>query len=144
MMPDKVAVALNLRDPQGMAFDATLPTGHVVLMDAGEDHGGQNLGPRPMHVMLISLAGCTGMDVISFLRKMRQPVTGYQVKVEGTRRDDDPKIYTNITITHVVTGDVAEDKLKKAIDMSSETYCSAQAMLREVADIEVKWEIVKP
>ena len=143
-MPDKVAVELNLRDSAGMAFDAMLPTGHVVVMDAGEDHGGQNLGPRPMHVMLIALAGCTGMDVISFLRKMRQPVVGYQVKVEGIRRDEDPKVYTSLIITHVVTGDVSEGKLKKAIDMSSETYCSAQAMLREVADIEVKWEIVKP
>jgi putative redox protein len=142
-MPENVAVELNLKDLEGMAFDAALPTGHTIVLDASQDHGGENLGPRPMHVMLVALAGCTGMDVISFLRKMRQNVTGYQVKVEGIRRDEDPKIYTSITITHVVSGDVEESKLKRAVDLSSETYCSAQAMLRAVAEIDVKWEIVK-
>ena len=71
-MPENVAVELTLKDLEGMAFDAALPTGHTIVLDASQDHGGENLGPRPMHVMLVALAGCTGMDVISFLRKMRQ------------------------------------------------------------------------
>jgi len=127
-----------------MAFEAAFNTGHTIVMDAGEDHGGQNLGPRPMHVLLVALGGCTGMDVISFLRKMRQPVEAYEVRVDGDRADDDPKVYTSITIRHIVTGDVDEARLAHAIELSEDKYCSASAMLGEVADIKVEWEIRKP
>lgn len=140
-MPDTVDVGLELQDLDGMAFDATLPTGHHVVMDAGEDHGGQDLGPRPMHVMLVALAGCTAMDVISFLRKMRQPVKGYRVEVSGIRAEEDPKVYTHITIKHIVTGDVEPDRLARAIELSDTKYCSAQAMLRDVAKIETSFEV---
>lgn len=144
MPSEPISVSVQLRDIEGMAFDANLPTGHSFVLDAGEDHGGQNLGARPMHVLLVSLAGCTGMDVISFLRKMRQPVEGYEVRVEGVRRDEDPKVYTHIKIRHIITGDVKEDRLARAVQLSEETYCSASAMLREVAEITTEWEVVRP
>jgi len=140
-MADRVDVGLTLQDIDGMAFDAVFPTEHHVVMDAGADHGGENLGPRPMHVLLAGLAGCTAMDVISFLRKMRQPVEGYRVEVSGLRAEEDPKVYTHITIKHIVTGDVDEARLGHAIELSSSKYCSAQAMLREVARIETSYEV---
>jgi putative redox protein len=140
-MADTIDVGLTLQDAAGMAFDAELPTGHHVLLDAGEDHGGQDLGPRPMHMMLVSLAGCTAMDVISFLRKMRQPVEGYRVEVSGVRAEEDPKVYTHITIKHIAIGDVEEGRLARAVELSATKYCSAQAMLRQAAEIEVSFEV---
>ncbi len=140
-MADTIDVSLELQDAAGMAFDVELPTGHHVLMDAGEDHGGQDLGPRPMHMLLASLAGCTAMDVISFLRKMRQPVEGYRVEVSGLRAEEDPKVYTHVTIKHIVIGDVDEGRLARAVELSATKYCSAQAMFRHTAEIEVTSEV---
>jgi len=142
-MGEKVSLGVELLDVDAMAFRAALPTGQQVVLDAGEDHGGRNLGARPMHLLLVGLAGCTGMDVISFLRKMRQPVTGYRLEVEGERAEDHPKVFTHIKVRHIVTGDVAEDRLAKAVELSETKYCSANAMLKAVAQIETTWEIVR-
>ncbi len=140
-MGEKVSLAVDLLDLDGMAFRAALPTGHEIVLDAGEHHGGRNLGARPMHLLLVGLAGCTGMDVISFLRKMRQSVTGYQIEVEGERAEDHPKVFTHIQVRHIVTGDVKEDRLAKAVELSESMYCSANAMLKAVARVETTWEI---
>jgi putative redox protein len=140
-MGETVNVGVDLLDLEGMAFAATLPTGQELVMDAGEDHGGRNRGARPMHLLLVGLAGCTAMDVISFLRKMRQPVTGYRVEVEGERAEDFPKVFTRIQVRHIVTGAVEEAKLAKAVELSESKYCSANAMLKAVADIETTWEL---
>jgi putative redox protein len=94
-----------------------------------------------MHLLLVGLAGCTAMDVISFLRKMRQPVTGYRVEVEGERAEDFPKVFTRIQVRHIMTGAVEEAKLAKAVELSESKYCSANAMLKAVADIETTWEL---
>jgi putative redox protein len=140
-MGEKVSVDVELLDTEGMSFRAALPTGHEIVMDAGEDFGGRNLGARPMQLLLVGLAGCTGMDVISFLRKMRQPVEGYRLVVEGERAQEHPKVFTHIRVRHIVTGDVAEDRLAKAVGLSETTYCSAHAMLKAVAKIETTWEV---
>jgi len=140
-MGETANVSVDLLDVGGMAFRAALPTGQEIVMDAGEDHGGRNLGARPMHLLLVGLAGCTGMDVISFLRKMRQSVTGYRIEVEGERAEDYPKVFTHIKVRHVVTGDVEENRLAKAVELSETKYCSANAMLKAVAAIETTWEV---
>jgi putative redox protein len=140
-MAENVAIKLNLTDVAGMAFEGETPTGHKVLLDAGEEVGGRNLGPRPMELLLVSLGSCTGMDVISILRKMRQPVTGYQIEVIGERAEEDPKKYLRITIKHIITGAVAADKLAHAIELSDQTYCSVAATLRGVAEIISSYEI---
>ncbi|MBM3500625.1 MAG: OsmC family protein [Armatimonadetes bacterium] len=140
-MGETVKVDASLLDLDGMAFRAALPTGQELVMDAGEDHGGRNLGARPMHLLLAGLAGCTGMDVISFLRKMRQPVKGYRIEVEGERAEDYPKVFTHIRVRHIVTGDVDEERLAKAVELSESRYCSANAMLKAVAEIETTWEV---
>jgi putative redox protein len=110
-------------------------------MDAAEESGGQNLGARPLQLLLVGLAGCTGMDVVSFLRKMRQPVEGYRIEVEGERAEDHPKVFTHIHLRHIVVGRVAEDRLAKAVELSEAKYCSAHAMLRSVARITTTWEV---
>ncbi len=126
---------------EDMRFGATTGSGHEFVMDASADHGGQNAGPRPMELLLVGLTGCTGMDVISILRKMRQPVTGYRVRVTGERAETDPHVYTHIVIEHILQGDLDEKKLAHAVELSDTKYCSAAAMLRAVAKMEVRWTI---
>jgi putative redox protein len=124
-----------------MAFEGETPTGRKVLLDAAEEVGGQDLGPRPVHLLLVCLGACTGMDVISILRKMRQPVTDYQIEVSGERAEEHPKKYLRITIKHIIIGAVAADKLARAIELSDQTYCSVSANLRGVTEIISQYEI---
>lgn len=140
-MAENVAVKLNLTDLAGMAFEGETPSGHKVLLDAAEAVGGHNLGPRPAHLLLVCLGSCTGMDVISVLRKMRQPVTGYQIEVSGERAEEHPQKYLRIKIKHIITGGVEADKLAHAIELSDQTYCSVAATLRGVAEITSEYEI---
>src|SRR5690348_4422979 len=87
-----------------LRFDVESGSGHHVALDAAEGAGGQNAGFRPMEMLLIGLAGCTGMDVISILRKKRQHVTSYEVHVQGIRAEDHPMIFVEITVEHIITG----------------------------------------
>src|SRR5947209_6799189 len=94
-MPDAIS---------GMAFLATSPTQHTIIIDTGPESGGANSGTEPMSLMLLSLGACTGMDVISILRKKRQVVTGYTVNVYANQAREHPMVYTEIMVEHVVTG----------------------------------------
>ena len=142
-MPGKVS-SVDLRWTGDMEFMALTSTGHTLILDAGIDFGGRNRGPRPIELLVVGLAGCTAMDVISFLKKMRQDVVAYEVRLVGTRREEDPQIYTDITIEHVVTGTVDEDRLKKAIALSKDKYCTALAMMSPPADVKITYKIIKP
>lgn len=128
---------------EDLRFNATTGTGHEIVLDADPEFGGQNAGPRPIELLLAGNAACTGMDVISILRKMRQPVEGYRVRVTGERRDADPRIFTRIVIEHILRGDLDEEKVAHAVQLSEEKYCSVSAMLRGVAQIEATWRIEK-
>jgi len=126
----------------GMAFEGMTSTGHTVTLDAGEDVGGENRGFRPLSLLLVGLAGCTAMDVISILRKKRQEVTGFQVLVEAKRASDHPKVYTDIVLEYVVRGrDINERAVARAIELSQTKYCSASAMLGKVAQITSRYRI---
>lgn len=126
-----------------MAFDATSTSGHTVKLDSAEDVGGRNLGFRPMELIAMGLGGCTGMDVISILRKMQQQVSSYQVKVEGVRADEHPKVYTDLTVEHVVTGtNIAEKSVRRAVELSATKYCPASAMLSKAAKVSHRYRIV--
>jgi putative redox protein len=95
-----------------------------------------------MEYLLAGLGGCTGMDTISILRKMRQDVTDYRIEVEGVKADEHPKVYTEISIRHIVTGNnLSEDRVRHAVDLSEEKYCSAMAMLRQAAAISTVVEV---
>ena len=114
----------------GLGFDAHTRSGHVVPMDATPELGGQEHGARPMELLLAGLAGCTGIDVISMLRKMRQDVTSYQVRVRDRRADEHPKRFVEIVVEHVVRGPALDEAaVERAVRLSAEKYCPASAAL---------------
>lgn len=112
-------------------------SGHVVVMDGPPDHGGRNLGVRPMEALLIGLGGCTSFDVMSILKKSRQAVESCEAFLEAERAESEPKVFTKIHIRFVVKGrDLKEAQVKRAIELSAEKYCSASIML-ERAGVEI-------
>jgi len=128
----------------GMRFVAESGSGHHVTLDADEHGGGQNAGFRPMELLLAGLAGCTGMDVISILRKKRQQVTAYEVHVTGRRAEDHPMVFVEISVEHVVTGHhLQAEAVARAIELSEERYCGAGAMLGKVARLTHTYRIVE-
>ncbi|MEZ4515869.1 MAG: OsmC family protein [Chloroflexota bacterium] len=128
----------------GMRFVATADSGHQVIMDSDGSVGGTDTGSRPMELIAMGLGGCTAMDVISILRKKRQDVTGFEVKVHGDRAEEHPKVFTNIVIEYVLTGhDIDPAAVERAIQLSAERYCPAQAMLNQVVPLELTYRIIE-
>jgi len=107
-------------------------SGHEIVMDGPPDHGGKNLGPRPMEMLLLGLGGCTSFDVMSILQKSRQNVSDCHAEIEADRADEVPSVFTNIRIHFIVTGENLKDSLvKRAVSLSAEKYCSASIMLEK-------------
>jgi len=128
----------------GMRFEVEAGSGHHVTLDAAEHGGGENLGFRPMELLLVGLAGCTGMDVISILRKKREPVTAYEVHVTGVRAEEHPMVFVEITVQHIVTGHhIQPEAVARAIQLSEERYCGAGAMLGKVAHLTHTYRVVE-
>jgi putative redox protein len=128
----------------GMCFEVESGSGHHVTLDADVQGGGQDAGFRPIEMLLVGLAGCTGMDVISILRKKRQDVTGYQVYVRGVRAETHPMVFVEITVEHIVTGHAVQpEAVARAIQLSEERYCGAGAMLGKVAHLTHTYRIVE-
>lgn len=126
----------------GMRFVAIPESGHAVIMDSSEDKGGLDSGPRPMELLLISLAGCTGMDVIYILKKMRVQVQGFELKIDAERRREHPRYYSKVHVKYVFYGkDIPEDKVKQAIELSQHKYCSVSATMRAVGELTYSFEI---
>jgi putative redox protein len=126
---------------EGMHFVGEVD-GFSVDLDADEGVGGQNAGASPMHLLLLSLAGCTAMDVASILRKKRQQVTGLVVEVQGKQRSDHPKVYESVEVLYRVRGRGVDPKaVERAIDLSQTRYCPVIAMLGETARITSSYEI---
>lgn len=129
---------------KGMSFDVKTGSGHHILLDASEQNGGGDSGPRPMEMLLVALASCAGMDILSILRKKRQDITGYEVNVFGERTEEHPRVFTNITVEHVFTGRaIKPDAVQRAIDLTEERYCGASAMLRTAAQLIHTFRIVE-
>ena len=129
---------------EDMAFTAEAGSGHTVMLDAAEHGGGHDLGFRPMELLLAGLSGCTAMDVISILRKKRQDVTDYEVRVHGERAEDHPMVFTDITVEHIITGHhINEEAVARAIELSETKYCGAGAMLRKTAHLKHSYRIVE-
>jgi putative redox protein len=112
-----------------MAFTGTTPSGHELRMDAAPEVGGQNSGARPTELLLYSLAGCTGIDIVMILKKMRLELTGFAMDVEGTRADTEPKKFTDFHIHYIVEGNLPEEKVVRAIQLSKDKYCSVSHSL---------------
>jgi len=118
-----------------MQFVARSDSGHAIVMDASEEVGGHNTGPRPMEVMLMGILGCTAMDVISILKKKRQPITGLKIFATTERNPEHPKYYTKIHLEYVAYGDVELEALERSAQLSEEKYCSAIATVRGKAEV---------
>lgn len=127
---------------ENMAFEAEI-NGHRILLDASEKSGGENRGPRPKPLMLVALAGCTGMDVVSILKKMRVELEDFNVLVEGDLTDEHPKQFTKMHVVYEFKGrNLPMDKLEKAISLSEERYCGVSAMYRKAIGITSEIKII--
>ncbi len=127
----------------GMQFVGYADSHHAVVMDSGPSVGGEDTGSRPMELLLLGLGGCTGMDVVSILRKMRQEVKAFEIEIEAERAKTHPKVYTKVHIIYKIWGNVSEDKVKKAIELSQDTYCSASSMFKKTAEVSYEYKIYK-
>jgi len=137
----KLVATVQLQN--AMTFRASTASGHELVLDASPDVGGTESGARPMELLMAGLGGCTGMDVISILRKMRQDVTSYKVRVSGEQAADHPRVFTSIQVEHVVRGRaLKEDMVRRAVELSSTQYCPAEAMLRRAAHVEVTYRLI--
>ncbi len=126
-----------------MVFEAKTESGHSVLMDAKPEVGGEDKGPRPMELLMVSLGSCTAMDVVSILKKMRTDLESLTVNIDSEQASEHPKIFTKINIQYNFTGrHIKEENVKKAIELSQEKYCSVSAMLKEKAEITYNWNII--
>jgi len=127
---------------QNVNFKATSGTGHTIEMDGPPDFGGENLGARPMEVMLIGMGGCASFDVVHILRKRRLTVHGCVAELQAERADTEPKVFTKIHLHFKVSGDnLSEKAVGKAVQLSAEKYCSASIMLGKTADISHSFEV---
>lgn len=112
-----------------MAFNGMNPSGHELRMDAAPEVGGENSGSRPMEVLLQSVAGCTAIDIVSILAKMRLEPSLFQTEVEGERAEEHPKRFTKLNIHYILEGNLPEDKVVRAISLSKDKYCSVSHTL---------------
>jgi putative redox protein len=134
------ALALWTREKQ---FVVESGSGHAIVMDTGAGVGGRNTGPTPMELVLMGLAGCTGIDVVFILRdRMKKPLTGVEVRVSGERAEKAPKVYTKLDVTYLLRGPgLPEKDALRAIRLSAEKYCSISVMLAKTAAISWRYEI---
>ena len=129
----------------GVSFAAESETGHKVVMDGPPDHGGRDLGARPMELLLMGMGGCASFDVLCMLKKSRQDVVSCVAEMDAERADAIPAVFTKIHMKFVVTGyKLKEAQIKRAVSLSAEKYCSASIMM-EAAGVEVShsYEIVE-
>jgi Predicted redox protein, regulator of disulfide bond formation len=133
-----MSAKINMKWQKSMSFEATVGD-YKLNIDATPEHGGQGNGPDPKPLILIALAGCTGMDVVSLLAKMREELVEFDITVEADISEDHPKVYTRFTIEYHLKGKTLDqEKVIKSIKMSQEKYCGVAAMLRKVAPLDFK------
>ena len=122
-------------------FIGITPSGHAQTIDV---KGDRHAAPTPMEMLLVSVAGCTAVDVISILQKKRQDVTDYRVEISGVRKDEHPRAFIKFSVHHIVHGrNVSEKAVADAVQLSDEKYCSVAATVRPTAEIETSFEIVE-
>ena len=124
-------------------FEGKTEKGLSVNFDAPAKYGGEETAPSPMETVLASLAGCTGFDVVSIMKKKRQNISDFNVETEAERREEPPEVFTKIHIKYIVKGkNISKEALEKAIQLSYDKYCSVGAMLKKTAEITTSYEIV--
>jgi putative redox protein len=122
-----------------MQFESTNPSGETLLINAGEENGGEGAGFRPKALMLSALAGCSGLDVASLIEKMKLEVDDFKIETTANLTEEDPKTYDEVTLEyHFYGSNLNEDRLKRAVDLSVEKYCGVLEMFKKFAKVEVK------
>ena len=128
----------------GMLMVGKSDSGHAIVMDGPPEIGGENLGVRPMEMLLLGMAGCTMIDVVSTLKKMREDVVDCQTQVSADRSEEYPKVFTNINVHFILKGkQLNPSKVDKAIKLSAEKYCSASIMIGKTAVITHDFKIIE-
>jgi putative redox protein len=136
-MPTRITATI---DPARSLTDARTDHGHRILLDAPPPEG-DDAAPGPKETLLAALAGCTGMDVVSILRKKRQRAASYAITASGESADEHPRVFTTITVEHVVSGAVQAEALRRSIELSATRYCPVNAMLSATATIEHRYRL---
>jgi putative redox protein len=127
-----------------MTFIGKAGTNHLVPMDTSPEFDGDDSATKPLELLLVALGGCTGMDIVPLLKKMRQDVTAVELNITAERSEEHPKVYTRIDIEYVVAGrSLEEDKVKRAVELSQEKYCSVSAMLKRACPVNYTIRIVQ-
>jgi len=135
---------LSVNWVDGMLMVGKSHSGHSITMDGPTEIGGENLGVRPMEMLLLGVAGCTMIDVVTTLQKMRQDLSHCEIKISAERANEHPKVFTDIHIHFIVKGkDLDSKKVDKAITLSAEKYCSASIMLGKTAKITHDFEVLE-
>ncbi|MEB8431289.1 OsmC family protein [Cocleimonas sp. KMM 6892] len=125
-----------------MSFVGESGSGHSVVMDGPPEHGGRNLGVRPMEMLLLGLGGCASFDVVSMLKKSKQDIQNCEVEITAERAETEPKVFTKIHLHFIISGnDISEKRVARAIELSADKYCSASIMLGKLAKITHDYEI---
>jgi len=128
---------------QAVHFQAFNEDGQSVHIDGSPAVGGENAGMRPMQLVLTGLGACSGIDVVDILKKQRQPLKDMEIVIDGERENKPaPSVFTNIIIHYTLIGDLDADKVRKAIELSVDKYCSVARMLEKTAKIEYTYEIL--
>ncbi|AUS07672.1 peroxiredoxin [Laceyella sacchari] len=122
-----------------MHFKTETPSGHAISLDASQEVGGENLGPRPTEVLLSAVGTCSGIDIVDILRKMRLHVESFAMEVNGERAEEHPRRFTHVHMHYRLTGDLPEDKVRRAVKLSVEKYCSVSNSLN--AKVTASFEI---
>ncbi|MCF7807958.1 MAG: OsmC family protein [Candidatus Marinimicrobia bacterium] len=136
---------IKIKQVQGATFAARGKTNHWTMMDGEEQFGGAGAASKPTELVLFGLGGCTAMDVVSILKKMRVAVDDFQIGIDFERAEDHPKVFTKIDMTYHFYGtDLPMAKLEKAVSLSKDRYCTVSAMLSKAVDISVNIEVHEP
>ncbi|MEW6109802.1 MAG: OsmC family protein [Nitrospirota bacterium] len=134
----------KIKYTDGMQFVGEADSGHAIIMDGDHEVGGSDTGLRPMELLLIGIGGCSGMDVVSILKKKRVDVRGVEINVDGKKADEHPKKFTDIDIEFTVKGrNIPEEAVKKAVLLSMDKYCSVKASLEGTAKINYSYKIIE-
>ena len=128
---------------EGVSFVAESGSGHALVIDGAPEHGGRNLGVRPMELVLMGAASCTAFDVVMILRKARQPIADCAVEAEAERAPTDPKVFTKIHLKYAVAGrGLDRHQVERAVKLSKDKYCSATLMLAKTAEITYEIAVI--
>jgi putative redox protein len=128
---------------EGMSFVGEAGSGHAVVIDGAPEHGGRNVGLRPMELVLIGAAGCTAFDVVMILKKARQPIADCVVEADAQRAETDPRVFTRIHLRYTVAGQGLDARqVERAVALSKDKYCSATIMLAKTAEVTAEVVVV--